>query len=474
MNTAVAGHLQQLGLTRPPFPPTPDAACYFHTPSLARELAEAAHCLLDRKGFILLTGEVGMGKSTFVRRLLDLLEHEKVAISLVLNTFLQGEALLAAVLRDFGVEPAGDTATDVDRLNAFLIDRWHEGVTCVLVIDDAQNLGLESLELLRLLSNLETGQEKLLQVVLAGQPELRELLARPGIRQLTTRIVKHIALQPMDAAQARRYVDFRLAMAGAAGRITLEPAAHRALYRDSRGNPRRMHLIMDRCLYGVLVHGDGGIDASLLRTAAAEAGVLPQRARTLSRSRRWALGAAALAMASGIVYAGIALHTPTRTHLAANPAPARPVPAAVTKTHDDATAWQRCLDRLSDPSIPGNAAPLHLVPVPESWTGALRQRGDLCLGRPHARWTVACRPSLRVEQFVAGEHTPDVLVLQTGLAARGIYQGPLDSLFGPRTREALARFQVEHQLAGSGTPDDLTLLQLALAPTPAPATNEKR
>ncbi len=466
MSSPVAGHLQQLGLTRPPFPPTPDAACYFHTPALERELAEAAHCLLDRKGFVLLTGEVGMGKSTFVRRLLDMLEQEPVAVSLVLNTFLQGEALLAAVLRDFGVEPAGDLATDVDRLNAFLIDRWKAQVTCVLVIDDAQNLGLESLELLRLLSNLETGQEKLLQVVLAGQPELRDLLARPGIRQLTTRIVKHIALSPMDAAEARRYVDYRLAMAGAAGRITLADAAHRALYRDSRGNPRRMHLIMDRCLYGVLGRGDGVIDARLLRAAAAEAGVMPQRSRSNVRARRHgALAAAALVLATGVVYAGIALRAQT-------PHVAGPVASASAPDHGDA-AWQACLSRLADPKTHADAAPVHLVAVPEAWTGALAQRTELCVGHPDAQPTVAWRPALRAEQFVADRHAPGVLALQTDLAAHGAYQGPLDSLFGPQTRDALARFQHDHGLAASGTPDDLTLLQLALAPAPS-APNEKR
>ncbi|TCV92818.1 type II secretory pathway predicted ATPase ExeA [Luteibacter rhizovicinus] len=279
MNPLAGNVLSQLGLTRPPFPPTPDAQCYFHTPALERELAEVTHCLRERKGFVLLTGEVGMGKSTFVRHLLDTLEGGGVTVSLVFNTFLQGSALLTAVLRDFGLESATDMATDIDTLNRFLVRRWNEMAICVLVIDDAQNLAVESLELLRLLSNLETGQEKLLQVVLCGQPELRTLLARDDIRQLATRIVKHVVLEPLDAEQTRRYVDYRLATAGAAGRISLDSAAHKALYEDSRGNPRRIHLVMDRCLYGVLAATNGGIDVRLLRAAAAEAGVLPLKRR---------------------------------------------------------------------------------------------------------------------------------------------------------------------------------------------------
>ncbi|HET6396987.1 MAG TPA: AAA family ATPase, partial [Pseudoxanthomonas sp.] len=251
MNPALARHLQTLGLERAPFPPTPDAAAYFRTPLLERELVEAAHALRTRAGFVLLTGEVGTGKSTFLRRLLHSLESEGVVVSLVFNTFLQGADLLAAVLRDFGLEPQGNPAADIERLNRFLVGQWQKQATCVLVIDDAQNLTVESLELLRLLTCLETGQEKLLQIVLAGQPELRENLEQPRIRQLTSRICKHVRLAPMDAGQTGDYVAFRLAASGpGGGGIALEPDAVAELHRASGGNPRRIHLVMDRCLYG--------------------------------------------------------------------------------------------------------------------------------------------------------------------------------------------------------------------------------
>lgn len=277
--------LERLGLRRAPFPHTPDAAAYFASAHLERELSEALHCLRARSGFVLLTGEVGTGKSTFVRRLLDQAGREGLVSSLVLNTFLQGAELLAAILRDFGLAPRGSMAADVETLNRFLLELWRNGHGCVLVIDDAQNLDLESLELLRLLSSIETAQEKLLQIVLAGQPELRARLDDPRIRQLTSRIVKHVQLAPLEAVEIGAYVRFRLQTAGAGPELVFGDDAATALLAVSRGNPRRIHLIMERCLYGLLALETWRIDAALVRAAAAEAGVQPVRAtRALLRS----------------------------------------------------------------------------------------------------------------------------------------------------------------------------------------------
>jgi general secretion pathway protein A len=298
--------LAALGLSHAPFPQTPDAANYFQTAELERDMAEATHCLLARKGFVLLTGEVGQGKTTFLRRLLLRIEREGARSSLIFNTFLQGPDLLAAVMRDFGLRPGFDTAANLAKLNRFLLARWREGSTCVLFIDDAQNLDVASLELLRLLTNLESGQEKLLQIVLAGQPELEATLQQHGLRQLASRIVKHVRLKPLAPDEMARYVHFRLERAGGAGRIEVAPRARAALYRDSVGNPRRVHLIMDRCLYGVIASGCPHIDAALVRRAAAEAGI--------GRVRRWPrrlLGAAGLVLMAALgLAAGLGSVTP--------------------------------------------------------------------------------------------------------------------------------------------------------------------
>lgn len=322
-DAATRAVLAALGLSHSPFPPTPDANHYFETPGLERDLTEAQHCLLARKGFVLLTGEVGQGKTTFLRRLLRAVEADGARSSLIFNTFLQGPDLLAAVLRDFGLRPGRDAAGNIAQLNRFLLTCWRAGTTCVLFIDDAQNLDAGSLELLRLLTNLESGQEKLLQIVLAGQPELEDALRAHGLRQLASRIVKHVRLSPLDPPALARYVDFRLACAGDDGRVRLDAAALDALYRHSAGNPRRVHLIMDRCLYGVIASGDAAVGAGLVRRAAAEAGFAPAavgtllprvsrlagRLRAASRSarfRRLALAGAAVALAGSLVALGFA------------------------------------------------------------------------------------------------------------------------------------------------------------------------
>jgi general secretion pathway protein A len=446
MNPALARHLQTLGLERAPFPPTPDAAAYFQTPLLERELVEAAHALRTRAGFVLLTAEVGTGQSTFLRRLLHSLESEGVAVSLVFNTFLQGADLLAAVLRDFGLEPQGNPADDIERLNRFLIERWQKHGSCVLVIDDAQNLTLESLELLRLLTGLETGQEKLLQIVLSGQPELRENLEQPRIRQLTSRICKHVRLEPLDAAQTRRYVEFRLAASGAGGGIALDEDAAHALHHASAGNPRRIHLVMDRCLYGLYAQPQGQrrIGADLVRAAAAEAGALPARRR---RPLPLAM-AASLGIAICLVLAGLLLRSPDSR---AGDAPAvKPAIAVAATGAGFDSPWQACLQRFAN----GDA---RLQPVSDAWAQRLAGRDDVCLRREASGWTAAWPVTLRAEDFLAAAAHPRVREVQALLLQDGFYDGMADGRYGPRTRQALARFQSAHGLPATGAPDPATL-----------------
>lgn len=475
MNASHANaYLERLGLTRSPFPPTPDAQSYFHTAALERDLAEAAHCLLARKGFVLLTGEVGMGKSTFLRRLLDTVQDEGAIASLVFNTFLQGPALLAAICRDFGIAPGADASADLDALNRFLLQCRHDDRTCVLVIDDAQNLDVASLELLRLLSNLESDQEKLLQIVLAGQTELDETLAGHGIRQLTSRIVKHIRMAPLDSGDCARYVEFRLAQAGAAGRIRIDAAAHLALHRRSGGNPRRVHLIMDRCLYGVLARGTLQIDRALVRAAAAEAGFLPAR----RMHRHWPLAAAALLAATGLATAaGLAWHQPAIPAVATTATTSTPSPApagaalAATLHRSAPDAWTICLQRLA-PNNDSNHA-LQVIPLPRRYLGMLAGRSDLCLQRRRSDWLLAWQPHWPTEQLLPGQRSEPVRELQAALLAHGAFanpaEQPIDGLFGPHTRAALARFQQRHGLPASGRADPLTLLLLT---TPAAAATQ--
>ena len=292
-----------LGLSRNPFPPTPDAASYFFTPQLQEHFAELVHCIEARKGFLLLTGEVGLGKSTLVRRLLDTLSPQRVRSALVFNTFLQGEALLAAILRDFGLAPSPSLDEGLANLNAFLMEQRRVGVTCLLVIDDAQNLKPESLELVRLLCNLETGQEKLLQILLAGQPELEVLLDTPGMRQLKSRLIKHTRLTGLQREELARYFDFRVNAAGGAGRIKLQPAAARLLYAATEGNLRRIHLVLDRCLYGLAALSRQNVDVELMKAALRDVSLVPGSGAGGGRYRAAIVGAGAALALIGLVLA---------------------------------------------------------------------------------------------------------------------------------------------------------------------------
>ncbi|MGX9721010.1 AAA family ATPase [Stenotrophomonas acidaminiphila] len=453
MNPALARHLQTLGLERAPFPPTPDAAAWFQTTRLEAERVEAAHCLRTRAGFVLLTGEIGTGKSTFLRRLLFSLDGEGVVTSMVFNTFLQGPDLLAAVLRDFGLEARGAPAADIETLNRFLVQQWRAQVTCVLMIDDAQNLTLESLELLRLLTNLETGQEKLLQIVLAGQPELRANLEQPGIRQLTSRICKHVQLDVLAADEVRRYVHYRLQAAGnPSPGIRLRADAAQALHRASGGNPRRIHQIMDRCLYGLyaLPAQARVIDPALVRTAAAEAGARPLPRRT----RRARLPLATAASLAGAVVATLLVLALRGADSRAEDAPpaldAIPVVAAASAGRDDAD-WNACLRGLGGADVQVRA-------VTDAWLARLPTREGLCLRRHAEGWQAAWRSGLRAEDFLAAQNQRARLqAIQALLHSEGLYDGALDGLYGPRMRSAIARFQQRSGLPSSGAPDPATL-----------------
>lgn len=463
MNPALIRHLQTLGLERAPFPPTPDAAAWFQTSQLESELIEAAHCLRTRAGFVLLTGEIGTGKSTFLRRLLLALDGDGVVTSMVFNTFLQGPDLLAAVLRDFGLEAKGNPAADIETLNRFLVQQWQAQATCVLMIDDAQNLSLESLELLRLLTNLETGQEKLLQIVLAGQPELRRNLEQPGIRQLTSRICKHVQLDVLGPDEVLRYVQYRLAAAGnPSPGIQLQADAAQVLHRVSGGNPRRIHQIMDRCLYGLyrLPPEQRVIDSLLVRTASAEAGAQPLRPR---HPRSLLAASIAAGVMLGVSVLALALRSGD-SHAETL------VTSTVAATSPSTTTWERCLQALDT-----HSPQLHIVS--EEWLARLPSHEHLCLRRTDEGWQAAWKSRLRVEDFLAtGDARTPLFAVQTLLREQGLYLGAIDGRYGPRMRAAIEQFQQRNGLTNSGMPDPATLFLfdtlLAASATSSSLTSE--
>lgn len=252
-------------------------------------------------GFVQLTGEVGTGKTTLCRVVLDQVP-ENTRIALILNPMLSPAELLRAICVELEIgldETDGSLQQIQDRLNRYLLERHAEGERVVLIIDEAQNMNREALEQIRLLTNLETPTDKLLQIILLGQPELRELLARPELRQLAQRITARYHLDPLSRDETESYVRHRLAVADA-DRCPFTPDGLRALYRASEGVPRLINIIADRALMAGYVREEDRIGGRLVRAAAREvAGSEPESSGGWLRGLAAAAGVAVILAGSG-------------------------------------------------------------------------------------------------------------------------------------------------------------------------------
>ena len=239
-------------LQRSPFGTSPDPSFLHMMPHTREALAGLEYGISARKGFIVLTGEVGTGKTTLLRRALGSLDSARVFTSFVFNPRLDTLDFLEFVLTDFGITPATRTKSGMlIQLNRWLIERFRNGETCVIVVDEAQNLSLELLEEIRLLTNLETTSEKLVQIVLAGQPELEQMLRQPALRQLRQRVSLWCRTQAITLEQTEQYIAERLHLAGrvdAREHAIFLPEAVQAIYRASRGIPRLINLICEHAL----------------------------------------------------------------------------------------------------------------------------------------------------------------------------------------------------------------------------------
>jgi general secretion pathway protein A len=262
------------GLRQEAFSIAPDPR-FLHLSAGHREaLAHLLYGLQGGGGFVLLTGEIGAGKTTVCRCFLEQVPPGH-RVAYVYNPQLTPVELLHTVCQEFGIEvgspPPATTKPYVDALNRFLLDTHARGEQGLLVVDEAQGLSVELLELLRLLTNLETQDRKLLQIVLIGQPELRELLARPELEQLSQRVIARVHLGPLNAGGTADYVQHRLAVAGLQGAQPFAPRALVLVHRLSGGVPRRINLLCQRALLGAYAHGRPRIDAAIVRQAAREA-----------------------------------------------------------------------------------------------------------------------------------------------------------------------------------------------------------
>ena len=262
-------YLELYGLKSSPFNITSDPHFFFESLSHKEALAALIYGIQERKGIILITGEVGTGKTTLCKALLRRLPPE-VKTSLILNPYFSEVQLLRAIVEDFGLEIKKRSRLDiVEKLNVFLVNISLLGENAVLIIDEAQNLTNRQLEQIRLLSNLETAKDKLLQIILVGQPELKEKLSKFDLRQIRQRVfVKH-DIFPLREEEVREYVEYRLRQAGTT-KINILPESYKVIYEFSKGIPRLVNMICDRALLLGFVKDSKVFDREMFKACAKE------------------------------------------------------------------------------------------------------------------------------------------------------------------------------------------------------------
>jgi general secretion pathway protein A len=312
------------GLTKEPFSIAPDPRFLFMSDQHREALAHLLYGLRAGGGFVLLTGEIGAGKTTVFRCFLEQVPSQ-CTVAYVFNPKLTVTELLQTVCTEFGLPPVADpnsVKAHVDALNAFLLAAHAEGRQAILVIDEAQSLSADVLEQLRLLTNLETSERKLLQIVLIGQPELRDMLARPELEQLAQRVIARYHLGPLSYKDTLQYIRHRLAVAGPTAPLPFEPAALARIHALSGGVPRRINLLADRAMLGAYSEGQQKIGRPTVNKAAIE--VFADR-RPGAGKTRWAVAGSVLVGAA--LVAGVGLELWRRA--LAQDTPAGPVRAVV-------------------------------------------------------------------------------------------------------------------------------------------------
>ncbi|MEL6868916.1 MAG: AAA family ATPase [Pseudomonadota bacterium] len=319
-------YLEFFGLHERPFTITPDPRYLFMSERHAEALAHLIYGVTESDGFIVLTGEVGTGKTTLVRSLLQKMP-DAADVALILNPQLNAIEFLRAIIQELGITPPQDMDSAralTEALNDHLLDAHTRGRRTIAVVDEAQNLSAEVLEQIRLLTNLETTRDKLLQIVLIGQPELRELLARNDLRQLSQRVTARYHLLPLNVDEAAQYLDHRLAVAGALQPI-LGNGAKKRIHTLAHGIPRLMNLIADRALLGAWSREQKTVDKSMVDAAAEEVFGKPMVKRM--KAKPWPQWAT-IGIAAALVLATIAVSV---QQFSADPAPVVPVQAAIAE-----------------------------------------------------------------------------------------------------------------------------------------------
>jgi len=512
-------HLDALGLDFNPFPVVPDAHNYFTTEGMNTAISDIMHCIEARKGFILISGEVGLGKTTLSRLLLLKLAVKKVNTALVLNTFLQSGSLLKAINKDFNIHIQSHLIEDqLDALNNFLLEQYAQDRNCVIVIDDAQQLNLESLELVRQLSNLETNQNKLLQIILVAQGEILTTLSRQDMRQLKSRIALNIKIEALTIDELKQYIQFRLARAGSSGQIELETKAYKYLHKVTQGLPRQINLVMDRCLYVVAAYGISKIDKELIKKAYEEICIDTYSEKvTHSTQIKWIAIAALFLAIIGLTvfqfkdyfimesennaFKNLALQKNNKVDIQDNvelkvgentePEKEQIVSLANVKQNFTLENAQKIpktntlhirneaefleqfglieFEKYFKQAVASNDFTMLSQVIEEksdykfllgSGKTNLGDNGKLWSLKNSTQWLTFWKPELTLNAYYQGYYSENILELQSLLKDEGYYQSKIDGIVGDKTITAVSKLQAEMGLNPSGFPDELTLYQL--------------
>jgi general secretion pathway protein A len=293
------------GLKQEPFSIAPDPHYLFMSGRHREALAHLLYGVRGGGGFVLLTGEIGAGKTTVCRCFLEQVPR-RTNVAYIFNPRQSAEELLESICEEFRIPRESDparvpTARDhVAALNEFLLRTHGVGQNNVLIIDEAQSLSAEVLEQLRLLTNLETNERKLLQIILIGQPELRDMLARPELEQLAQRVIARYHLDALSSRETAQYIQHRLSVSGLSGVLPFDAASVQRIHLLSGGVPRRINLLCDRALLGAYASGKPQVDVAIVDKAAAEVkGEMPPGARR--HDARAARRRVAVALGLGLV-----------------------------------------------------------------------------------------------------------------------------------------------------------------------------
>ncbi len=464
-------YLEHFHLKYNPFPVAPDTENFYMSSTIDRVITEITHGIETRKGFMVLVGEVGLGKTTIGRKIVNLLGERGIETSLILHTALQGPDLLKEIIRDFKIRSRSNNLGDqLRRLNNFLLKKNAERKNCAIIIDDAQNLSAESLELLRMISNLETDKEKLVQILLIGQPELERKLKSPELRQLQSRIIIQQEVRPLSKHELKDYVFFKLNAAGNDGTTTITHRGFNAIYKATKGNFRKVNALMDRCLYAGFVYDTTRISRKIVKKA-----VLDLKGKPMELYRRpltWALaGLASICMAGGLYHNRGNLQF-LKNHVSIRMASAKleqTVPSQILNFLTDygLSSYSRAffyglthgsLESVSAKILKDTGLCLiQLKVVPEK----IRERFGILVypsnDGKNQRFFIFWKPEFWVKQFYYGYRGPEILRVQRMLAGLNFYKDAVDGIVGKNLMKAIVEFQKRMSLPVTGFPDTRTL-----------------